>query len=817
MRHWLLLTAYLLGSGLNMGCNETFNSSTQSITHDSDPKLLHFQQVTADIPVDLGTILDLNLIALPTVVDGSPAVTGPVLSDLTGGSGAVTDPVTFRHLNAGATVIAVNADGAGTTTDKIGQFNSGATTWTITFTDATTDVIVMGYAAMVAAATAQAQTTLSGGTLDLAPSHPLTAFVGKTIDSVTWISTHWTSLGAAAIDYGASSFQLYKQSTNLDTSALLDTGTGTLGPGIGMVVSPGDALHLTYNIVSVGSGGGTITFAVNAATITALAIAQGVADLSSANIDFTSTIGAGVLNAAFGGSTFGVGVPTANLQHTSASIAFTGDNGTISLMACEVTLTDGSNVPQTLGSGGFDIDSGGSSTGSPFTANATPSLIIGFTINSTGTGTNSITMVLTPPVVAPITVSELTAGTAHWTVTYTDLSTDTFTITAAQIVAAAVAQGLSGYTMGAIDLVEGGLFVPAIGKTIDTVAYATTADFSVSGLSELFYGTSTLQLLIQSDGLGTLFLQSGDSGSAGPGIGHVIITDDRYYLAFALHPVTLSPATLVFPIDAATIKSYASGPQLAEQLNSLPVIWTGLFTAYPGWTVTSYTVSAPGAYGSSGPAILVPSVLNFVIGNAHTGFAYESQLSNLTTTPPSNFNMFAPVLLDPTSYFGLFYDLHPISTPAIPAHNGPIIMTEEYEIRNRNQAAFRFETVYPTLPDASPTYDVKAYASQGKFWNPTIGAYTEYWTPVPLCSSDEALPHVWGETLTITAISHIDGMPANYGGTIVSIPANAASPGGGVATFGGPWNKLKFVIYPSPSAFDFTGWTLQIVASAREL
>jgi hypothetical protein len=278
------------------------------------------------------------------------------------------------------------------------------------------------------------------------------------------------------------------------------------------------------------------------------------------------------------------------------------------------------------------------------------------------------------------------------------------------------------------------------------------------------------------------------------------------------------PITVRVPIDATTIQSYANPTQLAEQLNPLPVVWTGLFAAYSGWTITGYTVTAPGSYGSAGPAILVPSVLNFVIGhdNGYVIDAYESQLSNLTTTPPTNFSMFAPRLLVTTSFFGLLFDLHPASSPAIPSHNGPLIMTQEYEIRSRNQAAFRFVTRWPTLPDTVVRFIARCYASQGKLWNSGTGNYDEYWTSVPMCSSDESLPSAWGETITIDAGSHIDGLPANYGGTIVTIPANVASPGGN-ATFAGPWNKLRFALYPATPPTDFTGWTLQIVANAREM
>ena len=645
-----------------MGCNESFNTNTEAVTRDSDPRLLRFQQLNADIPTDLGTTLDMGLIALPSIVDATPAVVGPVLNDLTGGLG--TTP----------------ADA-----DKIGQMIGGSTFWTITFTDTTSTLLEINYSQLVSLATTQSLGGAYSGTIDLSGFAPLAAYVGKTIDSVVWVTaTVWHSSGPALLDYSRSSFQLEKNSANLDSSVILSAGSnGTLGPGLGLLVSSGDKLNLLVNLVSETTG-----------------------------------------------------------------IA------------------------------------------------------------------NTVTLSLTAP---NPHIGELTAGYSSWTVTYSDTSTNTFNLPYTEMLSIAAAQSLSGTAGGTLDLTLAGVWIPNVGKTIASVTANTSVDYNSASIGTIDYTLSGLQLLITSTNLDTgLGLQNGDTSNIGGPIGRLITSADSYKLVYNFVAIA---ETAVIPIDAATIKSFASSSQLAAQSNSIPndpIKWTGSYsiTAYAGWSVTGYTVTAPAAYGPG--AVEVPSVLNFILGDA-SGFAYENQLSNLTTAPPSSFTEFSsPVLLTSTSYFGLFYSLAPYSTPAIPAHNGPVIVTEPYEIRNRNQAAFRFVTVYPSLPDTPAVYDVKAYASQGIFKNPQTGAYDEYWTPVPMCSSDEALPSAWGETVTITAVSHLDGMPANWGGTIVTIPANIASPGGN-ATFGGPWNKLRFVIYPSPSAFNFTDWTLQIVASAREL
>lgn len=659
---------YLLGSGLNMSCNESFSTNTDAVTHDSDPKLLHFQQVTADIPVDLGTVLDLSLLTLPSIVPVAPAVIGPVLNDLTGGS--VSVPLNDV---------------------KIGQLTAGQSVWTITYTDASIDTFTFNATDAVALAAAQGLSGTVSSTLDL--SSLLTLGVGKTVDTVSCATTiQWTSSNIAPIKYTTSVFQLELTSTDLGPNLHLNTGSsGSIGPGIGRIVGGIDALRVIYD-----------------------------------------------------------------LHNDAATIS------------------------------------------------------------------NNIALTLTPPTPSPVTIEELVTGTASWTITYTDTSTVTLNLTYAQIVAAAIAQALSGTSNGTIDLTLAGLFVPNVGKTIDSVTYTTGVTFSSSGTGAIDYALSGFQLQknnVVGVNIGnTLQLQAGNGGAGGPGLELLIGPIDTYTLQYTLHTVVPGNVILNLPIDAVTLQSYANPTQLAEQLNPLSVVWSGLFAGYSGWTLTGYTVTSPVAYGSAGPAILVPSVLNFVIGhdNGYVVDAYESQLSNLTTTPPTNFSMFAPRLIVPTSFFGLLFDLHPNSTPEVPAHNGPIIMTEEYEIRSRNQAAFRFISTYPSLPDTNPTYIARCYMSQGKFWNPGAGRFDEYWTSVPMCSSDEAIPSAWGETITISAVSYIPGMPLNYGGTVVTIPSNVAAPGGN-AVFGGPWNKLKFVLYPAPGTYDFTGWTLQIAASAREI
>jgi hypothetical protein len=646
-----------------MGRQESFNTNTQSITHDSDPRKLRFEQISDTGIVDLGTVLDMALMAMPA--DIAPTE-GPDVGDLTDGSGAASNPVTFRHLNAGSTTITITSDG----------------------------------------------------------------------------------------------------------------GTGIL------------------------------TFTLTSATIKALAIAQGVADVFNANIDFTayidSTFGAGALATDFGVKGFGTGVPTANLQHGPGSITFTGDNGTISAMSCDVSLTDGASAPQTVGSGGFLIDSGGSSTGSAFTANANPSLILGFNIASTGTAVNHLDLTLTPPSVADATAGEMTAGSSHWVLTFTDASTMDVIVSQADFLALCTSQGLLGNTTGSLDLTVFADFSSVYGKTIDSVAFNTTITWLTSNSRGLNYTTTTFQLFEQAANLdSSLHLQTGDGGSNGPGMGIVIVNGDVLRLTFNLvsNP-NASPVVVTITLDATSILSGASGPQLAAQHSR--IIQSFDFSPYFGWTVTFGALFYTYGYG---PGTAVPPSELVVIFNTLSGQTSFGPVQGINVAPVGNFSVGLSYPLGPAMFdVEVDVNMFPLDTPA---GEQAIVLTEAYEIRNRNQAAIRFVVTpapgYDT--EAVWTFVARSYVSQGES-NGKI-----YWTPAPVSIFDESAASTPGNGVIIDAVNHRTGMPANYGGTIITLPTNTG--------FVGPWNYWKILLQPITvfigSPPDFTGWKLEAYANAREI
>ena len=164
--------------------NESFNNSTDAITHDSDPRCLAFQLVNVSDQyneagvVDIGTLVDLSRAVTPG--DTNPPVMGVHIADLTGGAGnRVTYtlngpdliPITFSQLSGGLGVIE------------------------LTWVEQPQFFVYVNASDIVALAAAQGLSLASTGRIDISSLIPVeSGFAGLTISSIVWTpSVDWIS------------------------------------------------------------------------------------------------------------------------------------------------------------------------------------------------------------------------------------------------------------------------------------------------------------------------------------------------------------------------------------------------------------------------------------------------------------------------------------------------------------------------------------------------------------------------------------------------------------------------------------------------
>jgi hypothetical protein len=160
------------------------------------------------------------------------------------------------------------------------------------------------------------------------------------------------------------------------------------------------------------------------------------------------------------------------------------------------------------------------------------------------------------------------------------------------------------------------------------------------------------------------------------------------------------------------------------------------------------------------------------------------------------------ILLNSESAFHVHVLLYPASTPATRV---PIIFTQPYEIRHRNQAAFRLIiTPAPGSALENTRMDISMWQSMDKkFWTPTL--------PVVMDTDGVSLGGL-AVHVPIPNAAPI-GLPANYSGILVQMPYNLA--------YSSPANYIRLMFTPytveESEPPDLTGWTMQAIANAREL
>jgi hypothetical protein len=418
---------------------------------------------------------------------------------------------------------------------------------------------------------------------------------------------------------------------------------------------------------------------------------------------------------------------------------------------------------------------------------------------------NSIALVLQPPTTPDVVASEMRNGAVRWLINCTDGFTLPIVIAESDFLSLCAAQGASSASSFTLNISTYANVAAIVGKTIDSVDYTTLSTWTTTNSRGIKYASSFFQIFLNAANVGAgLFLESGDGGSAGPGIGITVPPSPLMNLTVSI--VTNDPAvdvTINVPINATQILAHATGPQAASQ--GATILMGVDASAYIGWTL--HTLES-GFLGTYGPATAnPPSFIQPVIINPGAEYVGPSQPINSTAIGMNTITL--DRVIGAGFDLGFVIQMYPRNIAPTPDTNGPIVVTEPYELRNRNQAAFRLVVNPPSSYDTEVSYNyvIRCYASQG------VTAHGQFWTPVPTCVFDENAAATPGNGQVIAALNHIDGMPFNYGGTIVAIPIGA---------FSGPWNYIRFLFEPitvgeGGTLPNFTGWSMQIIANAREL
>jgi hypothetical protein len=262
-------------------------------------------------------------------------------------------------------------------------------------------------------------------------------------------------------------------------------------------------------------------------------------------------------------------------------------------------------------------------------------------------------------------------------------------------------------------------------------------------------------------------------------------------------------ATVYIPIDATSILTnpLVTRTVLDPYGQDVFADWTHVyFASFEGWTIVSEAITATANYGVSahGP-LAATSIINTLIVSIGGGseWGHIQPLVTPVATPPASI----PYVVDSETHFRIFIRTDPATTAAV---DPPILVTEPYEIRQRNLPAFKFS--FSGAGDTPPTIGIKLMVSQGDPTGNPDNTHRE-WTQITVDSVVSGT--VYKEILApgLSTSQQYTNLPDNYSGAVLTISKE----------FAGPWNYARFIIDSSPLAPDYSGIFLQIIANAREL
>ena len=436
---------------------------------------------------------------------------------------------------------------------------------------------------------------------------------------------------------------------------------------------------------------------------------------------------------------------------------------------------------------------------------------------------NTISIITEPPAELNATYWGLVQGNV--TVRFTDTEANNYdfpiTFTALKTVAATI--GLQKYSATSFQL--GWDLSALIGHTIASIYFvgpgASSWKFGFSALSSNFVGSnSSLEVVYNLNQSNPAiypgsFMRNPDDliiGAVG-----ALPYDGTFNFNIVIElrsgPELNTPVSV--NVAATDILSGLSVPQKDESrhINYPPMPIEDIGTGdQQGFLVTSIEFNGVGTYGMSGATIT--SNVQFIVefndnpNQYHAGGMHGITLGTNDTIVPT-FEPFKLASVDYGAHLGMYFDLYPSSTPET---NLPLLMTEPYELRQRNIPAFRLMFNRVDGEETYPAVNVQMLASQGPINSGSSISWE--WTPIPcdVLLKATATKEVETPLLTVNG-TNIDNMPLNYGGVMLTVPKE----------YVGPWNYIRLWFYAQAPVEGvrqeqfLNGHIVLVQANAREL
>jgi hypothetical protein len=433
----------------------------------------------------------------------------------------------------------------------------------------------------------------------------------------------------------------------------------------------------------------------------------------------------------------------------------------------------------------------------------------------TGGVGNKLAVALQSP--TPV-IQNLTTGNQHFAIfddvgageelLYFNMDADTLKLLAA-------AQGASGLSGGTITVPAASLDLQAfVGRNIGKTWLQNIGELTIGGWASVpplkrsaCVFTWYLHRAGENIELAHIDLEAYPHEVYVTGTHHTIQAGDEIWFQFTLAPA--DPVTVDVPIDAASIIAGADPGALSLSSGTAGRYGTALLAPYAGYTVNEVLliVGPDGGAAQYGPVRMVaPSGLTgyFESTNGDGSPAQSIDLrpsvsSYQWPTPPGP----AGRTVTADSAIKIDFNLRPNTNS--PDIYEPLLVTEPYEIRTRNQAAFRFSCVPPFSERpgdyTTPKFAVWLFGSQGEVDGQTL------WTRIPfnVVGANGLVQHATEQQ--IDAYPFFDFLPDFWDGTTVIFDNQE---------YATPWNYVRFLILPVAEN-DVSGYVLSITANAREL
>jgi hypothetical protein len=285
-------------------------------------------------------------------------------------------------------------------------------------------------------------------------------------------------------------------------------------------------------------------------------------------------------------------------------------------------------------------------------------------------------------------------------------------------------------------------------------------------------------------------------------------------LTFNLTPVSVASRVklwgpnfennVTYNIDIATLKALATPEQLASQNPTFSIGLDNSLLPEGIYRMNSCYLPMAALVGLDLDASYVKISLDDA---AHT----QVMIWSFAQMPQNAENYVYPPVT--ATHLLVEFNIYPKTTPG--TYNN-ILCTKPYELRNRNNPAFRFDFQYALSGTSyDKILDVAMLVSQGEVDGKTL------WTRCPsLCFGNTFPTGGVSAVIPLTFPAANAWTPENWQGNIIKMPDFATANGAANGAFSGPWNYVKFMLFNPGGAEthqDYSNWRLEITANAREL